>query len=360
MSSTDLFNLGVNLGYPRNGMLGSYLEISPYPLEFSAAGTIGETVYYGLIGAGSTLSEVVLDYSQILALPGANTVALKLLQIPNFFRGFFIRMTKEQSGGYGAAEGEIRTVTANTSINATGFVTVTVNPPFFIAPVVMDTFAIGFTKNIADNCGTVIPIGWTTEPYHQSRQIIDYINAGGDTKVNAIIGNTSLTVSFTCNCNTSTNAYKNFWVNWAYDIGPPGPSDYKPRARLITGSTYDSTTLLTTFTFDRPLTDPIPVNTNWQINGGRVATPFISPLNVQRFWIQQYDRDNAQPFQGVGSAVALQEQVCYEVSLIALILPKFCYFWRKRWANSVLSLCNGWLTITRICGWRNAKYHSEQ
>jgi hypothetical protein len=330
VSSTDLFNLGVNVGYLRNRMLGSYLEVSPYPIEFSPppVATVGKAVYYGEIAPGSTLSNLILDYSAILMLPVANMVALKLLEIPNFFRGFFIRMTKGPGASFGAAEGEIRTMTANTSIDAAGLVSVTVNPPLYVAPVVGDTFAIGFTRNIGELGGTAVPLPWSTEPYHQSRQIIDYINAGGDIQA-ASISDTSLIVSFSCTCNVATDAYKNFWVNWAHNITVPPAADFKPRSRLIAGSTYDSTTKLTTFTFVRPLTEAI-LNTNWQINGGRVAGSFISPLNVQRYWIQQYDRDNAQPFQGVGSAVALQGQVCYEVSLVSVILP-----------NSVISGGNG-------------------
>lgn len=54
----------------------------------------------------------------------------------------------------------------------------------------------------------------------------------------------------------------------------------------------------------------------------RTETPFSDiPLVNENYEILQFSRDNAHPFNYTGSLVSQQEVVCYEISLINLVLP---------------------------------------
>ena len=76
-----------------------------------------------------------------------------------------------------------------------------------------------------------------------------------------------------------------------------------------------------TFTFTAAVLQNLAITT-WYICSGICSKGFNTPMNTQRFWVQTYEFDSAANFSpAAGAAASQQQEVCYKVELISLILP---------------------------------------
>ena len=77
-----------------------------------------------------------------------------------------------------------------------------------------------------------------------------------------------------------------------------------------------------TFTFTAAVLQDLAITQNWYICSGICSDGFNTPMNTQRFWVQTFVYDSASNFTpDAGAAASQQQEVCYEVELISLILP---------------------------------------
>jgi hypothetical protein len=93
-------------------------------------------------------------------------------------------------------------------------------------------------------------------------------------------------------------------------IYPPDQPIYPP------GPLNNKTCRVTSYTGNGSIDPPVPANI---VTVDCILDPIPDP--AMRFEILQFTRDNAVPFCYSGSVVSQQEMVCYEIRLVALILP---------------------------------------
>lgn len=383
------FNLGPNLNYDPQQILGSYIELTPDP-SLSSVNYVNEAT------SGSTSTVILKTRPKI----SKNTVTGDLLQ-NDFFKGQTIRFDS------GTNIGEVRTITAYKSATQT----ITFKPDLPAAVASKDKVSIHLAATATVEGGGTLSLNvgrYNNTPLSQSNEIVKYESISGTLAAQGTAGATSLTL---LGAPASVpNQYSKLWISWKEsDRAPSGPTT-QPYARLITSSSYDSSTIQTTVNFERPLgssittgtTTPtagititsggtmyapavgvvtttagdgvgltvtintvlvgavvsftvvtpghfykvedvvtitgggndctftfteevlqnLDVGTEWYIHSGYCANPFNTPMNTQRYWIQPFQYDSAGNFSpAAGSGCAQQQQVCYEIEVVSLVLP---------------------------------------
>ena len=381
------FNLGPNFNYNPQQILGSYIELTPDP-SLSSVNYVNEAT-------SGSFSTVVLSAAPQIS---KNGVTSDLLQ-NDFFKGETIRF----DSGTAANIGEVRTITAYNYVNKT----ITLSPDLPAAVAGSDGVSIHLAATATVEGGGTLSQntdGYNNIPLSQSNKIVKYENISGTLAAQGSAGAQSLTLLGAPE--SVTNQYSKLWISWTASDG----TTTQPYARLITLSSYDSSTRQTTVSFERALGSSIiagttnaaaglmltsggtgyaPVvgvatttdgdgvgltvtintvlvgvvvlftvvtpghfykvgdvvtitgggnnctftftaavlqnlaaGTDWYIHSGYCADPFNTPMNTQRYWIQPFQYDSAGNFSpAAGSGCAQQQQVCYEIEVVSLVLP---------------------------------------
>jgi hypothetical protein len=381
------FNLGANVSYNPARILGSYVELTPDP-------TLSSINYVNVATGGTTTTVILTTAPQV----SKNGVDSEILQ-NDFFKGQTIRF----DDGTAANIGEVRTITSYDFSTKT----ITFAPELPSAVANNDKISIHLAATATVVSGDTLKqniYGYNNTPLSQSNKIVKYENISGTLAAQGNAGDTSLTL---LGAPASVNdQYKHLWISWTASDG----TTTQPYARLITASSYDSTTRQTTVSFDRAIGSSITTGTTsasagititsggtayaplvgvatttngdgvgltvtintvaagavtlftivtpghfykvgdvvtitgggnnctftftaavlqnlaagtaWYIHSGYCADSFNTPMNTQRFWIQPFDYDSAGNFTpAAGSACAQQQQVCYEIEVVSLVLP---------------------------------------
>ena len=223
------------------------------------------------------------DSNGILAVGGTTSVTLAAAANADdgFFVGCTIRMTT------GAAIGQESLITA---YNGTTRV-VTLSPGFSVAAGA-DTYYI------------TCPL--------QARQIVKYVDNRG-----AVVGSGLLTsVDLPAPASSVNGDYNNLYIRITSGLAAGD-------VRLIQTYTVTTTAGVTTrrATPYVPFSAAVVAGDDYEITSGLVAPPFSGSIAVNNFCLLQFSYDNAVPFDYTGSTVSQQEDVCYELELLNLILP---------------------------------------
>lgn len=123
----------------------------------------------------------------------------------------------------------------------------------------------------------------------------------------------------TFNFNLQNSYYNGFFITIDFGGGII-------ESRLITlykiNYTQYSTISSLQFECTPEFTQPLVNGTQFTVSGGIVYPNFdIISINNDKYEILCFSRDNAVPFNYTGSTISQQEEVCYEIELLDLVLP---------------------------------------
>lgn len=147
--------------------------------------------------------------------------------------------------------------------------------------------------------------GYSTEvaPYNEEARIVKYVVGDGTfTAISGALGNTFTLSSSASNIDFTGCILTN--VNTGDD-------------RLVTSYNIStrSGTVLTNWSGG-------VAGNDWTVRSAFLAEPFTVTASAgQTYEIEKFTRDNAVPMNYKGSMVSVQQEVCYEVELVNLILP---------------------------------------
>lgn len=151
--------------------------------------------------------------------------------------------------------------------------------------------------------------GFSTEvaPYNEESRIVKYLT--GDGTITALTtGSGSTPGTFTLSVSASNNDYTGC---------------------ILTDVTTGDDRVIATYNVSTRSGTIVGVwsggaiaGDTWTIRSAFVAEPFTANASAgQNYEIEKFSRDNAVPFEYKGSMVSVQQEVCYEVELVNLILP---------------------------------------
>lgn len=273
ISTTTSFNLPTTLPSP---LVGSFLEKMFMPPGSSRP----------IAGVAGATSEIIsLNISDD---PGGGSGN------DNFYTGCFIRFTS------GAAIGQIRLIVSYVrSLNV-----IVVEPGFAVAssPLAGDSYTL-FCES-------------------EARRIVKYV----DLRANAVASGANTVIFPAIDNNGNVFSNNNGFYENLYIVSTGGPD-----IRLITNYTVTNVggVITRTATINTPWTvAPGP----FTITSGIVSPGFTSsisqsspppgPNNIaQEFFYLPFSQDSFNPFVYTGSLVSQQDMVCYEVTLLNLVLP---------------------------------------
>jgi hypothetical protein len=167
------------------------------------------------------------------------------------------------------------------------------------------SFILPPTNNLTDLTGDFLERINIDSVQSESRRISKYVNVTG-----TLVSVTGSQIVLDINA-SNTESYTGLYIRIALAT---------PNYVLVTA--YDQTTRTATVTSFTGAA----AGDAYSIRSGLVSPPFSTPISTvpaddEYYTIMQFTRDNMNPFTYTGSTLSQQEMVCYEVSLVDLILP---------------------------------------
>ena len=224
------------------------------------------------------------DETNVLTAGGTSTVTLGIGSNgdDDFFNGFNIRMIT------GVSAGESTTII---SYNGTTKVA---------------TLFPGFVSGTAG--GNVYFI---TNP-SESRRIVKYIHL-----IDVAAGSgVATSVDLPATASNTTGDYNNIYIRITSGAAAGDVRLIQTYVVMTVGGV--TTRTATPFT---SFSAPIIVGDSFEITSGIVAPSFTNSIAVQNFFLLPFSSDNLVPFTYTGSMVSQQQEVCYELKLLNLVLP---------------------------------------
>lgn len=300
-----------------NGTLGRTVTLTvetaaaPDPL----AGTNTGQTFIAVANAGNALQQ--LDDYYVAAV--ANDTTITSLRRINFYRYLGVNSAGDDRGIFGVDASFGDTFDAGDTIviaDPTDIAADPANPQFFVPAGRIPTN--GYTGNILYN-----------ESLNEYRSITGYEFITHLLQINTVTGGAVPTWLVTHNYSirrappmlTTNTTVASTTTSVVLSSGIPEDDFYNNQFIRIRANPYDY------FTYPAPATEMRRiVNYVGATRTATVSPPFSAsvgalPSLVNIVEVMQFTRDNVVPFPYTGSMVSQQEQTCYEIELLDLILP---------------------------------------